>query len=440
VTVVPRVDARVRVLGLCAIASTFGIACSDAGPSPAAGAGSGGAPGGANTTMSPATGAGMGTGTGGGVPNPGGSSGSGSGGHMGTAGVNTGTGGMPVSDAGITMHMSDGATPGMDATTGGSDAATGDTSARLLVPDPSWTCNMPDGILPPAGGELAFEVTFTIKEIHDLGETQYGQREQIDISGGSLKGPKIDAQVQDGSLDYQLTLANGSLEIEEVVMLQTTDGTLIYVRFCGTGPSLDDVRVVPDFEAPNAGAHAWLNDAKLAGTRVLDRAGNKVTLRVFDVSSVAAPADKLQLQDPAGVPNQSWECAQPMGAQGAVVYMETVGIGGSLAVGDSKRGTRNVIPITGGTTSGRIAGGIMSGGGDYQLIGTSFVLDARYTLKPDGGDELIIVRNCGPVGALVPVFETRKDGTYAWVNEGPWLSSDPGVGVGVVNLTIYETN
>jgi uncharacterized protein DUF3237 len=342
-------------------------------------------------------------------------------------------GSMPMRDAGMTTGMLDGAV------TGG-DAATADTSVTLLVPDPSWTCNMPDGIPPPAGGELAFEASFTIKEIHDLGETQYGHREQIDISGGSLKGPKIDAQVLDGTLDYQLTLATGSLEIEEVVMLQTTDGSLIYVRFCGTGPSVEDVRVVPDFEAPNASAYSFLNDAKLAGTRVLDRAGGKVTLRVFDVSSVAAPVDILQLQDPAGVPNQSWECAQPMGTQGAVVYMETVGIGGSLAVGDSKRGTRNVIPITGGTTSGRIAGGILSGGGDYQLIGSSFVLDARYTLKPDGGDELIIVRNCGPVGALVPVFETRKDGQYAWVNEGPWLSSDPGVGVGVVNLTIYETN
>lgn len=122
----------------------------------------------------------------------------------------------------------------------------------------------------------------------------------------------------------------------------------------------------------------------------------------------------------------------------AVVYMESVGIGaGSVAVGASKRGTRNIIPITGGTTSGRVAGTVLSGGADYQILGTTFELDARYTLRANDG-ELVIVRNCGPIGALVPVFETRTDGPYAFLNANTWLSSDPSVGAGVVNLTIYE--
>jgi hypothetical protein len=80
---------------------------------------------------------------------------------------------------------------------------------------------------------------------------------------------------------------------------------------------------------------------------------------------------------------------------------------------------------------------VLVGGGDYQLLGSAFELDARYTLHTDD-DELIIVRNCGPVGALVPVFEARKDGPYAWLNANTWLSSDPGITVGAVNLTIYE--
>lgn len=37
----------------------------------------------------------------------------------------------------------------------------------------------------------------------------------------------------------------------------------------------------------------------------------------------------------------------------------------------------------------------------------------RYTLRTKDG-ELILVRNCGPLGALVPVFETRTNGLYAW--------------------------
>ena len=116
------------------------------------------------------------------------------------------------------------------------------------------------------------------------------------------------------------------------------------------------------------------------------------------------------------------------GTKGDVVYTESVGIGaGSVSVGASKRGTRNIIPITGGTTGGMIEGTVLSGGADYQLLGSAFVLDARYTVHTNDGG-LIIVRNCGPVGALVPVFEAAAAGKYAWVNENKWLSSDPGVG------------
>jgi hypothetical protein len=146
----------------------------------------------------------------------------------------------------------------------------------------------------------------------------------------------------------------------------------------------------------------------------------------------------VQLPAPPAGPHQTWECKKASGAQGSVVYTESVGIGGSVAVGASKRGTRNIIPITGGTTMGMIKGGVLSGGADFQLSANGvFELDARYTLKTDDG-ELIIVRNCGPVGALVPVFEASASGKYAWINDGDYLSSDPGISVGAVNLTIYE--
>jgi hypothetical protein len=38
----------------------------------------------------------------------------------------------------------------------------------------------------------------------------------------------------------------------------------------------------------------------------------------------------------------------------------------------------------------------------------------------------------------VPVYETRADGPYAFVNNGLWLASGTGLGAGVVNMTIYE--
>jgi len=153
-------------------------------------------------------------------------------------------------------------------------------------------------------------------------------------------------------------------------------------------------------------------------------------MSVYDLAGVALQADTVHVVEPSGVPDQTWDCKKAQGTQGAIVYTESVGIAaGSVAVGASKYGTRNIIPITGGTTSGRIQGDVLSGGADFQLLSDAFYLDARYTLHTHEG-ELIVVRNCGPVGALVPVFETRADGPYAWVNENKWLSSDPGVAPG----------
>jgi hypothetical protein len=301
---------------------------------------------------------------------------------------------------------------------------------------------MPAGIPGPASGELAFEATLMLGEVYDIGDTQFGKRALIEIKGGTLKGPEIDATFLDRGLDWQLTLPNGAVEVEQVNILQTSDGTNIYFRNCGTAPGAGDVRIVPDIEAPNSSRYAWLNTTKLAGTRTFDPTAKTMTMRVYKLPATpAAGGGMVKVDEPAGLPDQTWECKEPMGRQAGVVYTESVGIGGgSVSVGASKRGSRNIIPITGGTTTGRIEGGVLSGGADFQLsTGGEFILDARYTLKTKEG-ELIIVRNCGPIGALVPVFEARADGAYAWVNANTWLSSDPGIGVGVVNLTIYETN
>lgn len=114
------------------------------------------------------------------------------------------------------------------------------------------------------------------------------------------------------------------------------------------------------------------------------------------------------------------------------MFTENVALGASISVGASKRGSRNIIPITGGTTSGQVVGKILAGGADYQLSG----LDARYTLAPDDG-EFIIVRNCGS-GALIPVFEARVDGPYVFLNENKYMSSAPGMAGSGVTITFYE--
>ncbi|MEJ2245748.1 MAG: DUF3237 domain-containing protein [Acidobacteriota bacterium] len=105
---------------------------------------------------------------------------------------------------------------------------------------------------------------------------------------------------------------------------------------------------------------------------------------------------------------------------------------------DKGKSNRNIIPITGGTVSGRIEGKVLSAGADYQNLANPATIDARYLWQTDEG-EVIIVRNGGAFGKLVPTFEVRVDSKYAWLNKGLYLSSNPGMGSGGVALTFYES-
>lgn len=310
---------------------------------------------------------------------------------------------------------------------------------QTVIPHKSWDCGMPEGI-PGISDTLLFDAEMKVGDVHDIGETQYGHRHQIDITGGSLKGDKISAEVLARGLDYQLVTATGAVEVEQINILRTGDGSLIYVRSCGVAAAPGgDVRIVMDFEAPTASKYAFLNTGKFVGTREWNPDQKTLKIHVYEAGAPDA-ANALKIVEPDGVPETTWNCKVDTGTKGDVIYMESVGIGGgSLSVGDSKRGNRNIIPITGGTTSGMIKGTVLEGGADFQIIanGTFHDLDARYSLKTEDG-EIIIVRNCGPIGSLIPVFEAKKDGKYAWLNENNWLSSDPGLGLGVVNLTIYK--
>jgi len=323
---------------------------------------------------------------------------------------------------------------------GGSAAggsAGGASSDATIVPDPSWTCGMPDGIPSPTAGTLVFSVSLAVNATHNVGTTQYGKRRQLDVSGGTITGDKLKGTVLTGGLDYELTLSNGATELEEVLVYKTSDNTSIFVRNCGVAAAGDQVvRIVPDIEAPTSGSYSWLNTTKLVGTRAVS--GDKITLDVYDVSKAAAGTNKVQLKDPSGVPNTSWDCVGGSGTKGDSVFTENVTLGSSFSVSNAKRGSRNIIPITGGTTTGKVAGKILDGGADYQLAGSSgTALDARYTLAPSDG-AFIIVRNCGPINSLVPAFEAAVDGPYKFLNDGKFLSSAPGSGSGGVSITFYE--
>lgn len=325
---------------------------------------------------------------------------------------------------------------------GAKPAAAGGTSARLVVPHETWSCGMPAGIPAPETGTLIFTAEVPLDRVADIGRTQYGRRQVAVGQQGTVTGTKLTGTVMTGGLDFELALANGVIEIEQILVLRTADGKYVYVRNAGTGADAKDVRIVMDFEAPNGSDVAWLNTGTYVARRVLNPAAKTMTLRVYEVPAppAAAGADAIRISKPAGVPPQPWDYrrADPSEKQGAQLITERVALSPSQSVGASKRGNRNIIPITGGELSGRITGKVLPGGADYQNLGKPATIDARYLWQTADG-EIIIVRNGGAFGSLVPTFEVRTDSPYAWLNSGRYLSSNPGMSTGGVALTFYES-
>ena len=213
------------------------------------------------------------------------------------------------------------------------------------------------------------------------------------------------------------------------------------MRNTGTGINKNDVRVVMDFEAPNNSSFAWLNTGKYVARCTMDRTKGILKMIVYDVSEVTIDAsDVVKISKPIEIPYQPWDYrkASPSEQRGEQFVTEIVTLGRSTSIGLSKRGMRNIIPITGGTLSGNITGKVLFGGADYQNFTNGPAIDARYLWQADTG-EIIIVRNTGPMGSLVPTFETRVDDKYSWLNSGTYLSSNPGMGTGGVSITMYKS-
>jgi len=129
-------------------------------------------------------------------------------------------------------------------------------------------------------------------------------------------------------------------------------------------------------------------------------------------------------------------------------------------LGDTPRGRRRIIAITGGRFSGeRLSGRVLPGGADWQVIRTDGVaeLDARYTLETADG-ALIFVSNKGirhgPADVLqklaageavdpslyymrtTPSFETG-DRRYAWLNRMVCVATGARRAA-AVELDVYE--
>lgn len=133
-----------------------------------------------------------------------------------------------------------------------------------------------------------------------------------------------------------------------------------------------------------------------------------------------------------------------------------VKIANMINVGESKRGVRRVIPITGGMFSGpKIKGEVLPGGEDWQLVRPDgdTELYARYLLKTDDGHVIQVINQAlihvGEQGKnfyckSVLDLEAPKDSPYDYLNHAIFIGTlemprlkageDPYVVIGVYKL------
>lgn len=106
-----------------------------------------------------------------------------------------------------------------------------------------------------------------------VGDSKYGTRRMIPITGGSFEGPKVKGVVLPGGEDWQLARPDGDTEMEARYLLKADDGTVIRVtnralmHFPSKGEKGEPyIRSVLEMEAPNNSSYAFLNHAIFLGT------------------------------------------------------------------------------------------------------------------------------------------------------------------------------
>ena len=123
-------------------------------------------------------------------------------------------------------------------------------------------------------------------------------------------------------------------------------------------------------------------------------------------------------------------------------------IGEAYQCGEAYFGTRNIIPITGGTFSGPAGRGtIIPGGADHQLVDKATgrtQLEAIYTIRTDDGVNIHVrnvgILNNGPDGfyfRTAPKFEAPRDSKYGWPNDAIFVCV-PGFGDGYISLKMWK--
>jgi hypothetical protein len=96
---------------------------------------------------------------------------------------------------------------------------------------------------------------------YSVGQSKYGYRNIVPITGGYFEGPKIKGEILPGGADWQLTRPDGETELYARYTLKTNDGYVISITNKVLGS-----RSVVDFEAPIGSPYEWLNKGVFVGS------------------------------------------------------------------------------------------------------------------------------------------------------------------------------
>src|SRR5664279_6577977 len=74
-----------------------------------------------------------------------------------------------------------------------------------------------------------FTIHAELEAMMNLGRTPYGERRIIGISGGTVRGPKLNGRILPGGADWQIVRSDGAADISARYTIETDAGARILV-------------------------------------------------------------------------------------------------------------------------------------------------------------------------------------------------------------------
>ncbi len=147
------------------------------------------------------------------------------------------------------------------------------------------------------GHQPIFTIAAELEAVVTLGRTHYGERRFVGITGGTVKGPKLNGRILPGGADWQIVRADTAADIQARYIIEAESGARILVNSAGlrhgppevleqlargdnVDPALYYFRTVMRFETADPAAD-WLN--RILALARGERAARSVRLEVYEV-------------------------------------------------------------------------------------------------------------------------------------------------------------